>query len=52
MCLRHLAEANECHKQAISCLFSSPKFAHLQVPQLYKETFVGLDDDAQKSDSS
>ena len=45
MCLRDLAATNECHKRAIRCLFSSPKFAHLEVPQLYKETFVGIDDD-------
>jgi len=45
MCLRDLAATNECHKQAISCLFSSPKFANLKVPQLYKETFLTNDDD-------
>jgi len=51
MCLRDLAAANEVHKQAIRCLFSSPKFAHLQVPQLYKETFIGIvDDDIEKSE--
>jgi len=45
MCLRDLAATNECHKQAIARLFTSPAFLHLQVPQLYKETFVGVDDD-------
>jgi len=44
MCLRDLAATNECHKCAIASLFSSPKFAHLPVPQLYKETFVGIED--------
>ena len=45
MCLRDLVATNECHKSAIRRLFSSPQFSHLQVPQLYKETFVGVDDD-------
>jgi len=57
MCLRDMAAANECHKIAINGLFSSPKFAHLPVPQLYRETFVGIDDDdddygLQKSETS
>jgi len=48
MCLRDLVATNECHKSAISRLFSSPQFSHLQVPQLYKETFVGISDDDQQ----
>ena len=45
MCLRDFAATNEYHKQAIKCLISSPKFAKLEVPQLYKETFVDIEDD-------
>jgi len=52
MCLRDLVATNECHKAAINRLFSSPQFAHLQVPQLYKETFVGISDDAQQKRGS
>jgi len=57
MCLRDMADANECHKRSVELLFSDPRYAGVQVPQLFKETFVGIpgkpnendDDDDEKT---
>jgi len=47
MCLRYMAETNQRHQESVALILSDPRFAHLEVPQLFKETFVGIDDDEQ-----
>jgi uncharacterized protein YggL (DUF469 family) len=44
MCLREMAETNQRHQESIALILSDSRFAHLEVPQLFKETFVGMDD--------
>jgi len=45
MCLRYMVDTNVMHQQAVNALLSqSQKYANLEVPQLFKESFIGMDD--------
>lgn len=44
MCLRDMAEINQRHQETVALILADSKFSQLEVPQLFKETFVGMDD--------
>ena len=44
MCLRYMAEADQVHHSAIESLVTDRRFQSLEIPQLFKESFIGLDD--------
>lgn len=45
LCLRDMVSTNHIHQQAVNALMCpGSKYSHLEIPQLFKESFIGMDD--------